>query len=97
MGLSLKNRVVPFVVAHISDITPKPRTGPLSEVIASRFWSDTLDNVYDCLAVREWTSFTHVWTFAQNTAPAPAGLSTQDTLPEPRVGLFEYIEVTCER
>ena len=29
---------------------------------------------------------TYVWTFAQKTAPASAGLSTQDTLPEPRVG-----------
>lgn len=51
-----------------------------------------MDNVLRLPCRARWASVTErhtlhrVWTFAQNTAPASARLSTQDPLPEPRVG-----------
>ena len=78
------------------DITPKRQTGPLSEVYFLHHDRDRMQDgqcVTTALPCAGGPHSTCVWTFAQNTAPAPAGLSTQDTLPEPRVG---QLKNACE-
>ena len=74
MGLSCEKPRRPFRHCHVHQgITLDATNG--STVRGGIPWLSPGNGwtaIYDCLAVRNWTSTQCVWTFAQKTAPAPA-------------------------
>jgi hypothetical protein len=88
MGHSFERPRHPFRRCQVLEASPtSSKRVYCPRQIASRIYSDAqMDNVLRLPCRARWASYHHVWTFAQNTALASARLSTQDPLPEPRVG-----------